>query len=118
MIVTLALFAGASAAEPSPRSPPPPSPPAYVELDSAACRLSPLQVTQGAPSTGPRKMTELPPGQVVLAVEKRVGGCAVNVLKRKDLAGNHVMVPAGPAAVRKAPAASPSKAQGLPQRER
>lgn len=54
--------------------------------------------------TSPRKMTELPPGQAMLAVEKRVGGCAVNVLKQKDLAGNHVMVPAGPAGVRAAPA--------------
>ena len=58
------------------------------------------------PATGPnaRKMTELPPAQHMLAVDKRVGGCAMNVLKQKDLAGNHVMVPAGPAQLRAAPA--------------
>ena len=57
------------------------------------------------PSSGPdaKKLTELPPAQHILAVEKQVGGCAVNVLKQKDPTGNHVMVPAGPARAQRAP---------------
>ena len=52
---------------------------------------------------GLRKLTQLPPGTLMLAVDKQVGGCSVNVLKAKDLAGNHVMVPAGPARSQRTP---------------
>jgi hypothetical protein len=64
----------------------------------------------------PRKLGELPPGMVQLAVDKRVGGCSVAVLPVRDAAGNHRMVPQQP--LRTDRAHRGSRQQGRPQRQR
>ncbi|HEX8570257.1 MAG TPA: hypothetical protein VF699_10105 [Caulobacteraceae bacterium] len=103
MIVALALAAAFSSGPSVPIEPP--MAVRRMPGQIGGCPPAPLIATQGAGAQGARKMTELPPPQHILAVEKRVGGCAVNVLKQTDFAGNHVMVPAGPAGVRTAPVA-------------
>ena len=39
-----------------------------------------------------RRLGELPPGFVQLAVNKRVAGCSVTVLPQRDESGQHVML--------------------------
>ena len=39
-----------------------------------------------------RKLGELPPGIMQLAVDKRVAGCGVTVLPRRDETGQHMMI--------------------------
>ena len=39
-----------------------------------------------------RRLGELPPGMLQLAVDKRVEGCSVTVLPRRDETGQHMML--------------------------
>ena len=62
-----------------------------------------------------RKLDEMPPGRLVLAVDQRVDGCAVLVLPAADEKGR-VWLPAGDAAVTQAEPArmEPASADPLP----
>ena len=41
---------------------------------------------------GPHRLGDLPPGIMQLAVDKRVAGCGVTVLPRRDETGQHMMI--------------------------
>jgi hypothetical protein len=64
-----------------------------------------------------RKLGELPPGVLQLAVDKRVGGCSVTVLPTRDARGHHHTLPDDAVAgVRRAD--QPSGGQRRPERRR
>jgi hypothetical protein len=79
------------------------------------CERRPVQAA-ALDRSDPRKLGELPPGLVQLAVDKRVGGCSVAVLPVRDADGNHRMIPQEP--LRTVPAHRGSRQQGRPQRQR
>ena len=57
----------------------------------ALCRPTTTHAASPPPVRG-RKLGELPPGVLQLAVDKRVGGCSVTVLPTRDAQGNHHMI--------------------------
>ena len=58
------------------------------------CAGPPVFIAAPPRRGGAWRLDELPPGYAQLAVDKRVGGCAVEVLPRRTRDGEHVMRPA------------------------
>lgn len=79
------------------------------------CERRPVQAAT-LDRSDPRKLGELPPGLLQLAVDKRVGGCSVAVLPARDADGNHRMIPQG--TWRTVPTHRRSGQQGSSQRQR
>jgi len=106
MLLVLFMTAAIQATQPVRVSPVP------LECDRVAVRAATLSPSEA------RKLGELPPGVLQLAVDKRVEGCGVTVLPTKDARGNHIMLfdPNAPAVVRRTDGASREKTR--PQRER
>ena len=80
----LALLAAGAVGTLDPAMVKPPATPAHCDRELArAATLTPAEA---------RKLGQLPPGLLQLAVYKRVAGCAVAVLPVRDANGNHVMM--------------------------
>ena len=89
--------------------------PAPIRADPAPlCGRTLSRIRVLSPSEA-RKLGQLPPGQLQLAVDKRVGGCSVTVLPIRDRNGDHVMTPGPNPELR---AAGGSAAKRRPERQR
>ncbi len=94
MLVLMLAATMAADAAPPPRA-----------MTRPAVRCAPARTyTAGTVTRMPRKLDELPPGKLMLAVNKTVDGCPVNVLMQKDARGEWVEEAAPGARVSKAPA--------------
>ena len=56
-----------------------------------------------------RRLGELPPGMLQLAVDKRVEGCSVTVLPVRDETGQHMMLQSSPGRAHPVPASKPQR---------
>ena len=74
LILSLAIPAAACAAPPAPSLKPPPKCPAD--------RMIFADEKSGKPKAEPRKLGELPPGQLYLSVDRNVAGCRMPVIVR------------------------------------
>jgi hypothetical protein len=101
LLTTLAL-SGAQPAQPS------------VSI-VAPCRAQRVHAATPPPMQG-RKLGELPPGVLQLAVDKRVGGCSVTVLPTRGADGRHRTMPHEAAGV--GWAEQPLSGQRRPERRR
>ena len=113
-ISTAAVFL-IGAAPASLNSPPQPGPTTGLPV-KPSCPKPENRVVNGREDKGLlRKLDELPPGRLVLAVEQSVGGCPVLVLPAPDETGR-VWVPAGEATTLQAKPArtEPANADPLP----
>ena len=91
--------------------------PASAAMVRPAVRCAPPRVhTESSGSTRPRKLEELPAGQLMLAVNKTVDGCPVNVLMRKGPSGRWVEEPAPHGRVTPAPSQPQGRLDGDRQR--
>ena len=77
--------------------------PATPPTAALPCLDTTRRYTRETGDLRPRRLGELPPAVVMHTVEKRVGGCAVNVLMVKDASGRKIEVPSGPARARPVP---------------
>lgn len=92
--------------------------PGMVRAPGEATRCNPeLARTVAITPAEARKLGELPPGLVQLAVNKRVAGCSVTVLPQRDENGQHLMMRGEPGGLTPTHDAR-SRGQGRPQRKR
>ena len=56
-----------------------------------------------------RRLGELPPAVLMHTVDKKIDGCSVNVLVRRDASGRKMEIPAGTASARPLPARRPGR---------
>jgi hypothetical protein len=105
------LFLLATMATAQPASPPAPAAmPAAGDMRDVVCNSRLTRTREvwrrrfDPRANGPRKLGELPPGYAILAVDRRVDGCPVNVLPARDANGQHRMEWAPSAGVHAAPA--------------
>lgn len=75
--------------------------PAPLSAVNPSCNRTVVHA-RGVDPAQSRKLGRLPPGQLQLAVNKRVGGCSVTVLPIRDANGHHVMTPGADPEVRPA----------------
>lgn len=78
------------AAEPAPR--------VYETATLAACARHRLRTAETPGRVAPRKLGELPPGDLHLAVMREVDGCPEPVIIRHDIGGNPAVRPGPPRA--------------------
>ena len=92
ILLLLATVSAAQPAEAPSVRPAPPATRAFSIPREALCdwRMTRTQAVPRGPAA-PRKLGELPPGYMILAVDKHVNGCPVNVLPARDEIGNHRM---------------------------
>ena len=84
-VVAASLPLTTSAAAPQPQPPAPPQkaePPADWAKTPEQCERAKVHYTDSAAPAKTRKLTELPPGNLQLAVHREVEGCPVPVIVR------------------------------------
>ena len=87
---SLPLTTSTAAPQPERKSPPPKAePPSDWAETPEQCERAKVHNTDNAEPVRPRKLTELPPGNLQLAVHREVDGCPVPVIVRYNFVGGN-----------------------------
>ena len=80
-----------------------------TQLTRPGCPERILRYTNQTEEVQTRRLGDLPPAVLMHTVDKRIDGCSVNVLMRRDALGRKMIVPGGSARFVPAPVSGPQR---------